>query len=56
MGIGRQEREEVRRTTSGLGSRWIVVPIPKIGNTGGEVLRDKMISSVLNMLSLRCLT
>lgn len=56
MGVGVKEREEARRTPSGLGSRWLVVPIPKIGNTGGAVLRGKMISSISNMQSSRCLT
>ena len=49
-----KEIEERREVTSDLGDRWMVVPAPQTGNTGGTVLRDKMISSILNMLSLRC--
>lgn len=56
MGLGLKEREEARRTTSGLGRRWMEISIPKIKNTGGAVLRDKMISSILIMWRLRCLT
>lgn len=29
---------EARRTTTRLGNRWMVVPIPKTANTGGAVL------------------
>lgn len=32
------------------------MPTPKIGNTGGAVLRDRRISSVLNMLNSRGVT
>lgn len=56
VGLGLKEREEARRTTSGLGRRWMEISIPKIKNTGGAVLRDKMISSILIMWRLRCLT
>lgn len=47
--------EDTRRTASDLGNRWIMAPIPKLGTTGGTIPRDKMISSILNILSLRCL-
>ena len=30
--------------SSNLSNRWMVFPVPQIGNTGGVLLRHKMIS------------